>query len=185
MHSKCSHFTIEPLRWIGNDILQSKGTISCYGCNHKVGEWNWKRWNKCSCGSKIKTAFAIQKKELKYVERSEPSKSPILSPRSRRAKSKLSGMLSRKAFHKDVVAPEHPKTQIKKEARERYPSPVFACCYNDLPKDLQKFPIRAKIEPEIIDQNWYPVTQVYRFAAKCRVIPMPVCFICFLFFVFY
>lgn len=105
----------------------------------------------------------------------------MLSPRSRQRKSKLSGMLSRKAFQKDGVKDDSPrqvpkKEHKEKEAKEKYPDPVFAECYNELTKDLQRYAQKAKIDPEIIDQNWYAATQVFRFAAKCRVISMQVSF---------
>jgi len=177
VHSKCKFVTIEPMRWIGNQILDQKGKILCYGCSAELGEWNWKRWSGCGCGTKLKTTFAIKKTQITFVQQPKggsPSLSSVVSPRGKR-KSKLGGMLSRKAFKNDS-AKDSPSNTPKKEPKEKdgpkLLPPVFARCYDELTKELQRYVTKAKLDPALLDKNWYAATQVFRFIAKCRVIPI-------------
>lgn len=184
MHSPCTHITIEPLRWIGNKILNTKGTISCYACGFDIGEWNWKSWNNCRCETKLKATFAVQKTKIKFVERKErnnllsESTSQYLSPKSRRRVSRLSGIISRRALRESSPAIDTKGINIgaKHDKKSKIMRPVFASCFNDLSKDLQKYVTKGKIDPEIIDKHWYEASQVFRFSAKCRIIPISVSF---------
>ena len=66
---------------------------------------------------------------------------------------------------------------IKKEARpvpSREGPPVFATCFEELDKDLQRIALKNRVTAEEINANWFVSTQVYRFVAKARIINLPV-----------
>ncbi|KAL6937328.1 tyrosine protein phosphatase yvh1 [Hanseniaspora osmophila] len=59
---QCSHFFVEPLNWMKEELLGNQdleGKFKCPHCDFKVGGYNWKG-SRCSCGKWMIPAIHLQ-----------------------------------------------------------------------------------------------------------------------------
>lgn len=72
--SRCSHFFVEPLNWMKEE-LQTKqeleGKFACPGCSGKVGGYNWKG-SRCSCGKWVVPAIHLQADKVDLLSVAAP-----------------------------------------------------------------------------------------------------------------
>ena len=166
---------------MGSDVTSKKGTIKCYNCKTPLGQFNWKRFSSCSCKQKLKATFAISRDKITFIAKpEEPKKELLLSPRATKKKSKLSGikatfnLRSSNSISIQKDLPSVPKD--KKDSKSQVYPVCFARNFDELPKNLQKYITKAKLDIDTVNANWYAAIQVFRFTAKARVIPLPVRF---------
>ena len=174
---------------MGTELLSKSGKITCYNCKFEVGFWKWRGW-KCSCGTKCTAAFGIEPSKVIYVKQ-PPAILTVSGGSTLKGSpgSKRRSRLTMSFSNINHLFLGNQEKKEKKEEKKEVPTAskaeiVFAENYDELPKDLQKWIIKAKLTPEQVNTNWYATTQVFRFVAKRIVFPCACVILLFLPFLF-
>lgn len=76
--STCSHYFVEPLNWMKDDLQNSQeleGKFQCPKCDTKVGAFNWKG-SRCSCGKWMVPAIHLQRAKVDEIKLNHQSSYP-------------------------------------------------------------------------------------------------------------
>lgn len=66
----CSHFFVEPLNWMKNELqgkAEMEGKFQCPKCETKVGGYSWKG-SRCSCGKWMVPAIHLQRAKVDEIK---------------------------------------------------------------------------------------------------------------------
>lgn len=150
-----TQFFIEPMRWMG-ELTESSGQISCYNCQTELGSWKWGTLECAGTKEPFKPGFAVDKATvtLEQLQRAVAPPSPATKKQNRR-----SMLMGRLGFGREQ------EEGGRSRSKER-DSPVVATCYEELPKDMQKSLSKAKITPELANENWKVTSLVLKFVHK-------------------